>query len=113
MTVENVIASDPLAPEVVEVACIELAARHNDGERVRLSYLARNVADACYKLKQQREKDAADPQQQAAPETGVFDWLINRTPEEQERIDAQAQRMWEEDQAEWAAAKAANGGGRA
>lgn len=66
-TVENVIDSDPLAPEVIEVACIELAARFNDGDKVRLSYLARNVADACYKLNQQREKDAAaDPQQQAS-----------------------------------------------
>jgi hypothetical protein len=114
MTVENVIDSDPLAPEVVEVACIELAARANDGEKVRLSYLARNVADACYKLNQQREKDAAsDPQQQSTSESGVFDWLINRTPEEQERIDAQAQAMWEQDRAEWAAAKAASGGGGA
>jgi len=50
---------------------------------------------------------------QPAPPVNVFAALINRTPEEQERIDAQAQAMWEQDRAEWAAAKAASGGGGA
>lgn len=44
---------------------------------------------------------------QPAPPVNVFAALINRTPEEQERIDAQAHRMWEEERAEWAA----SGGG--
>lgn len=53
------------------------------------------------------ERVEKEAELQPAPPVNVFAALINRTPEEQERIDAQAQRMWEEERAEWAA----SGGG--
>lgn len=59
------------------------------------------------------QRGKQDAPAEAKPEPYVFAALINRTPEEQERIDAQAQRMWEEERAERAAAKVASGGGGA
>jgi hypothetical protein len=59
-----------------------------------------------------QQHDGVTPSAEGNPEPYVFAWL-DRTPEEQERIDAQAQAMWEQDRAEWAAAKAASGGGGA
>ena len=59
------------------------------------------------------ERVEKEAELQPAPPVNVFAALINRTPEEQERIDAQAQRMFDEEKAELAAAKAANGGGGA
>lgn len=59
-----------------------------------------------------QQHDGVTPSAEGNPEPYVFAWL-DRTPEEQERIDAQAQRMFDEEKAELAAAKAANGGGGA
>jgi len=58
MTVENVIASHALAPEVVLPECIALRARADEGQRVHLSFLARNVSEACRRL--QGEQDSED-----------------------------------------------------
>ena len=44
-TVENTLATDPAAKDVILVAATALAARHADGQKVNIGYLAGNVRD--------------------------------------------------------------------
>lgn len=95
MTLENIIASHSLAREVILAECIALAARNEEGQNVHLSFLPRNVEEACRRLKREQEREATKDELEPPPKP---DPDADKTWKEiRERTEAEMQRMPEGD----------------